>query len=770
MSKDSICLMLVVLVLGLPYSGWGTTNIIIVTNNPGDEADYTPFLKSILGYDITVEAEDDKYIDPLGAAAKADLSAADLIIVSRRTSSGNFDAEIEFWNGLATPIILHSAFLIGDSRWRWMRGGNENVDMTHVGVVARNDPIFNGVTIVGDQVKIFSSLVKGLDVSNQDSAGNGTKIATPAGSGKVMVARWDAGIEYYSGSGQITGGPRIFFGMRTDEFFPFVTDDGKKMLENAVRYLLGGFLDLGSASNPKPANEETDVPRDVVLCWTAGKYAPAINGHKVYLSSDFNNVKNGVGGISVDANSYAPPQRLDFGTTYYWRVDEVNGPPDYTVYKGDLWSFTTELFSYPVENITATASSVLQADTGPENTVNGSGLDANDLHSIEKTDMWVSSAAGPQPTWIQYEFDKVYKLHQMWVWNFNQDFESLVGFGLKDVTIEHSTNGTDWTTLNGVPEFARAQGAYGYAHNTTVDFGGTAARYVRLTANSNWGGILNQYGLSEVRFLYIPVSARKPNPASGATDVDLDVVLSFRAGREAATHDVYFGKSIPPPFIGKQAQNSYEPGPLELSTTYYWRIDESNEAQTPATWEGDLWSFTTRQFLIVDDFESYNDFDTTDPASNRIFNTWIDGYGVPTNGSIVGYDGPPFAERTIVHGGKQSMPLFYNNTAGKAYSEAECTFAVGQDWTKAGSRTLVLFFYGTAGNTGQLYAKVNGSKAAYGGNAGDIAIPQWKQWNIDLAALNVNLQNVTKLSIGIDGNGASGKLYFDDIRLYRLAP
>jgi hypothetical protein len=116
------------------------------------------------------------------------------------------------------------------------------------------------------------------------------------------------------------------------------------------------------------------------------------------------------------------------------------------------------------------------------------------------------------------------------------------------------------------------------------------------------------------------------------------------------------------------------------------------------------------------------------------------------------------------------MPLAYSNTAGAAYSEAERTFTVGQDWTEAGSQTLVLFFHGTEGNTGQLYVKINDSKVVYGGDAGDIAKVQWQQWNINLAALNVNLQNVTKLSIGIDGNGASGKLYFDDIQLYRLAP
>ncbi|MHC4686983.1 MAG: hypothetical protein ACYTEW_22145, partial [Planctomycetota bacterium] len=69
-----------------------------------------------------------------------------------------------------------------------------------------------------------------------------------------------------------------------------------------------------------------------------------------------------------------------------------------------------------------------------------------------------------------------------------------------------------------------------------------------------------------------------------------------------------------------------------------------------------------------------------------------------------------------------------------------------------------------------LYLKVNGSKVVYDGDAADIATLRWKQWNIDLASVGTNLQNVTTLSIGIDGTGASGTLYVDDIRLYRLVP
>ena len=537
---------------------------------------------------------------------------------------------------------------------------------------------------------------------------------------------------------------------------------------------LYGIVAPGKATNPSPANGAIDVPRDVSLIWTPGIYAPPINGHRVYLSENFNDVNDGIGGIARDANSYAPAQRLDFGTTYYWRVDEVNGPPDYTVYEGGVWSFTTEPIGYPIENIIATASSAQQADMGPENTINGSGLDDNDLHSMEATDMWLSSTE-PLGAWIEFQFDKVYKLHELWVWNSNQMVELVVGFGFKDVTIEHSTNGTDWTTLSDAAQFAQAPGADGYAHNTTVDFGGELAKYVRITAASNWGGIMPQYGLSEVRFFYIPVRAREPSPDSGATDVDVDVTLGFRAGREAASHDVYLSTDEQAVIDGTApattvTETGHGPLSLDLGKTYFWRVDEVNEAKTPTTWEGDLWNFATRQFLVVDDFESYNDLDPGDPESNRIFHTWIDGYEQPTNGSIVGYAEPPFTEQSIVHGDKQSMPLAYDNTGTAAYSEAERTFAAAQNWTQAGAATLVLYFHGAEGNTGQLYVKVDGSKVVYDGDAGDIAKVEWKQWNIDLASLGAGVQNVTKLAIGIDGNGATGTLYVDDIRLYRLAP
>ena len=136
--------------------------------------------------------------------------------------------------------------------------------------------------------------------------------------------------------------------------------------------------------------------------------------------------------------------------------------------------------------------------------------------------------------------------------------------------------------------------------------------------------------------------------------------------------------------------------------------------------------------------------------------------------SVVGYGQEPFAETVIVQGGKQSMPLAYSNTAGATYSEAVRTFDSPQDWTKHGYQTLALAFYGDPDNTGSLYLKINNTKVPYNGKAEDLKRTQWQAWNIDLAATGANLQSVTKIALGIDGAGAAGMLYFDNLRLYPI--
>jgi len=321
-----------------------------------------------------------------------------------------------------------------------------------------------------------------------------------------------------------------------------------------------------------------------------------------------------------------------------------------------------EPLAYPIEGVIATSNATSGPAEGPERTVDGSGLNELDQHSTEATDMFLG-VPGAEPVSLVYEFDRVYKLHEMLLWNYNVMFELLLGFGLKDVTIEYSENGVDWTLLGDVV-LNQATAKSDYEANTAVSFDGVPVKFVKITVNSGYG-MMGQYGLSEIRFLYIPAQAREPRPDDGAMDVSVETILGWRAGREAVTHDVYLGTDPEGLALADSVtETSYAPGDLEFGATYFWKINEVNEADEISVWEGDTWNFSTQEYAVIDDFESYDD------DANRIYDTWIDGFGVDENGSQVGYLEAPFAEQTTVNSGRQSMPLSYDNTGAASVSEA----------------------------------------------------------------------------------------------------
>ena len=528
------------------------------------------------------------------------------------------------------------------------------------------------------------------------------------------------------------------------------------------------------AKQPVPETGKTDISPDTILTWKPGEDAAY---HDVYFgaaSADVGQASraNSLGVLiskNQDANTYDPPERLELGTTYYWRVDEVAA--DGTITQGTVWQFEVEPQGYAIAGslIIATASSS-QAGSSLDKTIDGSGLDAQDGHSTAAKDMWHSGPADGTPAWVQYGFDKVYKLRELRVWNYNGDLEYMVGLGLKDVSVRYSTDGAMWNILGDVT-FAQGPSSAGYMANTTVSLAGLAAKYVRLVINSGWGSS-GRYGLSEVRFLYDPTWAREPSPASGATDLDTDIVLSWRAGRDAESHHVYLGADEQAVVSGTAPaamvdENRYDASGLSLGTTYYWKVDEVNPAEEVTSWEGEVWNFTTQDSYVVDGFESYTD---DKDAGLAIWQTWRDGYDTTDNGSQVGHDPGPYAEWNTVHEGLQSMPVYYNNESTARISEATRTFDPPQDWTRGGVTALRLYFYGdTANTTGRLYVKINDAKVLYDGDASDLTKPFWIPWTVDLTTVSTNLKSVKMLILGID-NGGSGTLFFDDLRLYRLTP
>ncbi len=546
-----------------------------------------------------------------------------------------------------------------------------------------------------------------------------------------------------------------------------------------------------SASRPNPSNKSEEVLIDVGgASWKPGAFA---NTHNVFFGTDFNDVNEATlterlgttvyAYLAFDSNNINL-SRLAYGTTYYWRVDEVNAPPDGTVLKGPVWSFTTEPYSYkiPAGNITVTASSS-SADNDPNDTINESGLSTanKDLHSKNIKDMWLSSGEDANNVWIRYDFDKLYKLHEMLVWNYNVGIFLSAGF--KDVNVEYSADGQTWLKLANVPEFEQGTGQDSYKYNTVVDFNNAVAQSVRLTVKSNWsGGIFSNAGLSEVRFMYIPVRARKPAPEDKESDVDLVTTLSWREGREADKHHLYISTDVnavneSTASVTILDQASYILS-VELGRTYYWRIDEINNIETPASWIGDIWSFSTPDYIIVDDFET-----GYDNADNAVYKIWKDSTelgNTSVNGSWMGRKNEPYLH-TINHNGGHSAPMsFDNSSVSSSYVTAQSTELPidTSDWSLGSPTTLTIWFRGDANGPvvadSELYCTIGGKTATYGGSVKEaLQRGTWYQWDINLAALGADLSNIPDITIGIKkvgATGAVGVIYIDDIQLTGLEP
>ncbi|MHC4387167.1 MAG: hypothetical protein ACYSX1_01010 [Planctomycetota bacterium] len=265
--------------------------------------------------------------------------------------------------------------------------------------------------------------------------------------------------------------------------------------------------------------------------------------------------------------------------------------------------------------------------------------------------------------------------------------------------------------------------------------------------------------------------AHNPSPPDGANDVSPNVLITWSPGQNAASHDVYFGtdfndvdnaSSSTHPNVDYENVdvNSFQPGPLQSSTAYYWRIDEVNDDTTT---KGQTWHFTVGGFMVVDDMESYdNDTD--------ISNTWeASPYPDSNNGASV------FLEQNIAHGGQQSMKFIFE-TGSATYFTATRTYYSPQNWTANGTNHLSLWFYGYQHNLpdDHIYitlkdATGHSATKPYDRDPNNIALEEWQEWNVFLQDFNdagVNPQDIQQVVIGAESLYWAGILYFDDIRLY----
>jgi len=412
------------------------------------------------------------------------------------------------------------------------------------------------------------------------------------------------------------------------------------------------------AFGPDPVDGAIHEDTWITLSWSPGDFAVS---HDVYLGDNFSDVNEAMRDSDVFRGNqtgtflvagfvgYPYPDGLVPGTTYYWRIDEVNEAEPNSPWKGNVWSFTIP---------PKTAHSPIPAD-GDE------FIDLNVQLS------WTAGFGA--------------KLHYI---VFGEDFDEV--------------SNADMGVPNGTTNYKPGPLKLAKTYYWRVDeYDGADTYKGEVWSFTTLGAVSG------------------PNPADGAVDVSPTQTLTWVAGAVAASHDVYFGTDVDavknattasPEYKGSKAlgEESYDLGKLLLETTYFWRIDEVNDVNPDSPWKGNVWSFTTGDFFVIDNFEDYN------ADTNQIWWAWKDGLGYvahdnepayPGNGtgSAVGDESTAsYCEEVIVHGGSQSMPFLYdNNKQGYAnYSEAELTLTAQRDWTAEGVAELSLWFRGNPASVG----------------------------------------------------------------------
>jgi len=329
------------------------------------------------------------------------------------------------------------------------------------------------------------------------------------------------------------------------------------------------------AFSPTPADGAILTDTWANLNWYPGDSAVS---HDVYFSDNLDDVNDGTGDafrgnqiptyFVVGFPGFPFPEGLVPGTHYYWRIDEVNEADPNSPWRGDVWSFSI----------------------APKMAYDPDPADGAEFVDPAVTLSWTAGFGA--------------KLHAIYL---GDDYDE----------VADATGGA-------------TQGA------TTYSPGALESEKVYYWRVDEFDGTDTYKG--DIWNFTTPGAAGNPSPANGAEDVKMIATLSWTASDSAASHEVYFGTdkgavrnadTASPEYKGGKTlgAESYDPGKLAWYTTYSWRVDEVDSQGTAL--KGPIWSFTTANFLSVDDFEGYTD---DDAAGQAIWQSWIDGFGVAENG------------------------------------------------------------------------------------------------------------------------------------------
>ena len=477
------------------------------------------------------------------------------------------------------------------------------------------------------------------------------------------------------------------------------------------------------ASGPNPKDGALHPETWVTLSWRPGEFAVS---HDVYVGDNFDDVNNATTDSELFRGNqtstfyiagfpgYAYPEGLVPGTTYYWRIDEVNEADPNSPWKGDIWSF-----SLP-----------------PKTAYNPSPADGEGITDTTVSLTWTAGYGA--------------KLHTMY---FGDDYD----------TVANATTGIPAGTITYDPGPLEAEKVYYWRVDEFDGLGTYKGDVWTFTTPGAVGNPQPTNGATDVAMATVLTWTSADNAASHQVYLGLDKDIV----RSADTSS--------PEYKGSKTlgDESYDPGLLDPEATYYWRIDEVYNGTSV---KGPIWSFTVGKYLLVDDFESYTDDDIAGEAIWQTWidgfgiadNGAQVGYLMP----------PYAEQTIVHGGSQSMPLLYVNEAGVSnseatmtLTSPRDWTTAGVEElslWVRGASANAAEPLYVAISNT-------TGTPAIVANNNSSVVTTGiWTEWRIPLQSFadqGINLSNVDKIAVGVGSKGGvavggSGTLYIDDMRLY----
>ncbi len=354
------------------------------------------------------------------------------------------------------------------------------------------------------------------------------QITVSSGSVWTSTYYWDGAL-HNSGMGQNFGSVAKDNTMVIGAIF----NGASNYVDDTYGYRVGSNQPPNTPSSPVPSSGSTDVGLEQNLGWTGGDpdWFDTVT-YDVYFEANDPTPDVLIGDDIKTTN--IDPGTLAFTTTYYWQI--IASDNHGAISTGPVWYFTTRGNTAPYVPNTPDPTN---GETDVYINTNLDWIGGDPENDPTTYDVYFGTSTSPplvaaNVTTSDYDLD-ILDFNTQYYWK----IVSWDSYGL-------TTSGPEWT----------------------------------FTTEMNQP----------------PNTPSDPIPEDGAIEVNIETDMEWTGGDpnpgDTCTYDVFFGTTNPPPLVKQnQTFDQYNPGSMELETTYYWKViswDTQNEKAV-----GDIWSFTT---------------------------------------------------------------------------------------------------------------------------------------------------------------------------------